>query len=110
MAIALNHSKARGSARLVLLGIANHHGDGGAWPALATLSRYAGGITERNVRNALRELEALGEIATSIEGGPRRADGGRPNRYAFLLQCPPTCDRSWSHRDVRTIDVPLPQT
>lgn len=100
MAIALHHSQAKGAARLVLLGIANHDGDGGAWPSLATLSKYTGGLDVRTVRRALRELEALGEIETRVNGGgtsEMRSDR-RPNRYALLLNCPETCDRSKHHR------------
>jgi hypothetical protein len=38
VATVLNHSKARGRAKLVLIGIANHLGDQGAWPSISTLS------------------------------------------------------------------------
>ena len=100
VAIALHHSRARGTAKLVLLGIANHDGDGGAWPSLATLAKYAGGVDPRNVRKALRELEVLGEIRTHLQAGGtgRTANYERPNLYDFLLRCPEGCDRSSQHR------------
>lgn len=103
MAIALHHSRAKGTAKLILLGIANHDGDGGAWPSVATLKRYAG-ITERsNVQKALRALEELGEIKRHIQAGGTAdmVNALRPNYYEFLLSCPDYCDRSRNHRDMR---------
>lgn len=99
VAIALHHSKARGTARLVLIGVANHDSDGGAWPSVKTLAKYAA-VTPRNVQKALRDLEALGEIRTlKQQGGPREMrDEARPNLYEFLLACPPECDHSKKHR------------
>lgn len=101
MAIALHHSQAKGAARLVLLGIANHDGDGGAWPSLATLSWYAGNLNRRTVQRALKELQDLGELGeTRIMGGGTRdtPDWDRPNLYDFALSCPSNCDRTKNHR------------
>ncbi|WP_264032149.1 helix-turn-helix domain-containing protein [Cellulosimicrobium sp. SH8] len=100
MALALHHSRAKGTTKLVLLGIANHDGDGGAWPALSTLARYAGGVDERTVRRSLRELEALGEIRVHVNGGGDRSTPGdrRPNLYEVLVACPSNCDRTARHR------------
>lgn len=100
MAIALHHSQAKGVARLVLLGIANHDGDGGAWPSVATLARYAGGADARSVQRALSKLEQLGEIKRVIGGGGSNTtpDHMRPSLYHFRLTCPANCDRSSSHR------------
>lgn len=99
VAIALHHSRARGTAKLVLIGVANHDGDGGSWPSLATLAKYSG-VTVRNVQKALRELEVLGEIRTHLQAGGtgRTANYERPNLYDFLLRCPGDCDRTSSHR------------
>jgi hypothetical protein len=99
MAIALNHSQATGTAKLVLIGIANHDGDGGAWPSIATLARYAA-VDTRNVQRAIKKLETLGEVKTlANQGGTHRTpDHARPNLYRFELKCPPTCDRSSAHR------------
>lgn len=108
MAIALNHSRAKGSARMVLVGIANHDGDGGAWPAVSTLARYAG-VSRSQVQRALTQLESLHEIRRHIQAGGdhRMNDYERPNRYDFLLSCPVDCDRSRQHRTTRHNPVEL---
>lgn len=102
MAIVLHHSKARGTAKLVLLGIANHEGDGGAWPSVATLSVYAG-CSDRQVQRAIAWLRGHGEIAVLSQGGGERdtPDAERPNLYRVLIACPPWCDRTPNHRDTR---------
>lgn len=102
MAIALHHSQAKGAAKLILVGIANHDGDGGSWPSVATLSKYAGGLDERNVRRHIRALEDLGEIESHIQqGGTHRTpEWGRPNLYSFRLRCPAGCDRTKNHKVV----------
>lgn len=71
-----------GTKKLLLLGIANHDGDGGAWPLVATLARYAG-VTERQAKRALSELVADGWLTVHLnQGGTRntRADR-RSNLY-----------------------------
>ena len=99
MAIALHHSRAQGSARMVLIGIANHEGDGGAWPSVATLAKYAG-ITARNVQKAIAKLEELGEIKRHQQQGgtPTMPDHERPNLYRFTLRCPQGCDGTSRHK------------
>jgi hypothetical protein len=102
IAIALHHSKAKGTAKLVLLGIANHDGDGGAWPSKATLAKYAN-VDQRNVDRAIKTLVSLAEIRVGISEGGRSntPDYLRPNLYHFLVECPAYCDRSRQHRDTR---------
>lgn len=102
MAIALNHSRASGTAKVVILGIANHNGDGGAWPAVSTLARYAN-VDKRSVQRSLDQLERLGEIRRVWQqgGDHATADHRRPNLYKFLLTCPVDCDRSSQHRTSR---------
>lgn len=109
MAIALNHSRATGTARLVLYGIASHNGDGGAWPSISTLKRYAGGVDRRNVQRAIDKLEELGEIRRVMQAGgtAETRDDRRPNRYIFLLKCPQYCDGSSQHRDSRKPLIPV---
>lgn len=99
MAIALHHSRAKGTARLVLIGIANHDGDGGAWPTIKTLAKYAA-CSDSQVQRNIAQLESLGELKRFIQAGGDHncAPHDRPNRYHFLLQCPPDCDRTKQHR------------
>lgn len=99
IAVVLHHSRATGAAKLVLVGIANHEGDGGSWPAVSTLARYAG-ITERNVQKSIGKLVRLGELAVyQQQGGTALTPSGRrTNRYEILVRCPLGCDRTTRHR------------
>lgn len=99
MALVLHHSRAKGTSKLVLLGIANHSGDGGAWPTVATLAHYAG-TGERQVQKVLRELVGLGELAVYVQQGGLAGmhPAARPNRYEVLVVCPPGCDGTSNHR------------
>lgn len=99
VSIALHHSRASGSAKLVLIGIANHDGDGGSFPKIATLAKYAN-IHPRNVVKCLNTLGALGEIIIHQNAGGtlKTPDSIRPNLYEFILACPEDCDRSKNHR------------
>lgn len=99
LAIALHHSQSRGATKIVLLGIANHDGDGGSWPAVSTLAMYAN-TTPGSVRDSIRALENMGEVRREIQAGgtARTPDYSRPNLYQFLLTCPPNCDGSKNHR------------
>jgi len=95
MAIVLHHSRATPAGKLVLLGIANHQSDSGAWPALATLAKYAN-VSERRVRQVLRELEETGELETRFQAA---GDGQyKTNMYWVRVSCPPDCDGSTAHR------------
>jgi len=69
VSLVLNKSKATGRAKLVLLGIANHLGDQGAWPSIATLARYAN-ASERSVKRDLQELVDLGELKVELQNAP----------------------------------------
>ncbi|MFF5793950.1 helix-turn-helix domain-containing protein [Paeniglutamicibacter sp. NPDC012692] len=101
MAIALHHSKATGAAKLVMIGIANHDGDGGAWPSIATLAKYAS-VTPRQVQKHISALVELGEVQRHMQQGGTRMtpDHSRPNLYSITLQCPPGCDRTKNHKVV----------
>jgi hypothetical protein len=99
LTVVLHHSKAKHSAKLVLLGIANHYhpdDERGAWPSQDTLAKYAN-ITDRGVRKCLDDLVALGELRVESHGGPTRGTH-KPNRYWITLECPEDCDRSMNHR------------
>lgn len=104
MAMVLHHSRAKGTAKLVLLGIANHDGDGGAWPSIATLATYAN-VHERNVQRSIDQLVSKGELVVHPNDGGTRdtPDRFRPNRYTVLVRCPSYCDRSAQHRDTRRV-------
>lgn len=69
VSLVLNKSKAQGRAKLVLIGIANHLGDHGAWPSIATLARYAN-ASERSVKRDIQELVALGELKVELQAAP----------------------------------------
>ena len=101
MAIVLHHSKAEPLHKLILLGIANHDGDGGAFPSVATLAKYAN-VSERTLYRALGEMRANGDVVVhSRSGGTRTCDPRhRPNLYEIPLTCPPDCDRTKHHRTV----------
>lgn len=107
LAVVLHHSRATGTDKLVLLGVANHAGDGGAWPAVSTLARYAN-VTERNVQKALRRLVELGELRVHLQDGGRHNTPSyeRPNRYDVLVSCPSTCDGTTQHRERRLPQAP----
>lgn len=104
MAIVLHHSRATATAKVVMLGIANHDGDGGAWPSVATLAQYAN-VTVRNVQKAIKSLEQAGEIRVYVQDGgtARTPDHTRPNRYEITLRCPHTCDGTSQHRTKRPL-------
>jgi hypothetical protein len=112
LSLVLHHSRAKGTAKLVAIGIANHAGDGGAWPTLATLARYAN-VSPRNVRQGIARLVALGEIRVDVQNGGThdQPDHRRPNRYTILLACPAWCDHTSQHRDTRrrlaVVETPL---
>lgn len=95
MALVLRHSRSKGTDKVVLIGIANHDGDGGAWPAIATLARYAN-VSERTVQRSIESLVALGELEVLENAGGKagmRADR-RPNLYRITLdEVTPTSPR-----------------
>lgn len=111
MAIVLHHSPSSGTDKVVLLGIANHDGDGGAWPSIATLAKYAN-INERGVQKSLARLEESGQITRRIQQGGTMAmrNGQRPNQYILNIRCPQSCDRTTAHRVTGVpTDTPVPQ-
>lgn len=97
------HSRSKGTARIVLLAIADHDGDGGAWPSVETLMRKAGNIDRRAIQRAIANLESLGEIRRFLQAGgtPEMDNTRRPNRYEILITCPQYCDRTKRHKDIR---------
>jgi hypothetical protein len=90
IASVLHHAPIGGTAKLLLIGIANHEGDGGAWPAIATLARYAS-VNERNARKMMQKLIESGLVESITRDG-------RTSVYRTRIECPPECDRSTNHR------------
>ena len=89
LTVVLNHSKAKGTEKLVLIGIANHHGEQGAWPSVATLARYSN-MSERRVQQVIKALEESGELYVQMGKG---AGVGKykTNLYKILVTCPADC-------------------
>jgi hypothetical protein len=63
------HSRSEGRARLVLLAIADHQGEIGAWPSIATLARMTN-ASDRSVQRDIAELHNLGELDVQIQNAP----------------------------------------
>ena len=84
--LALRVSGLRPTEKLVLIGIANHDGDGGAWPSVATLAMYAD-TTERTVQRAITALSEAGlvEVDKNAGGNTRTRGDRRPNLYHLHL-------------------------
>lgn len=98
LSIVLNHSRATGAVKLVLMGIANHVSpdNDGAWPSQTRLAGYAN-CSERYVRDAIEELVSLGELRYESHGGVSKG-GNKSNRYWLTISCPPECDGSVNHK------------
>lgn len=79
----LHNSKAPPRAKLILLGIANHQGENGAYPSIKTLSKY-GSCSERTVKRDIKVLEELGELLVENQAAP--VDNQyKPNLYWVTL-------------------------
>jgi hypothetical protein len=80
MEAVLNHSKAEGGARLVLISIASHADDNGAnaYPGVKRICEQTK-LSERAVKYGLKELLTLGEISTESVGGGRIPSSYRVN-------------------------------
>ena len=99
MGLVLNHSRALGTAKVVLLGIAWHTGKdrlAGCYPSQQTLADYAN-CSVRQVRRCLDELVALDELHVISNGSFRRGSIASTNLYTIILDCPDWCDKSMNH-------------
>jgi Helix-turn-helix domain len=76
----IKHSKQKASSRFVLMMIANHaHADGtGSYPRVGTLAKECG-MSERQVKRTLPELEASGELVVFW------SKGRKPHEYAIPM-------------------------
>ena len=63
------YSKSVGRARLVLLAIADHQGEIGAWPSIKTLATMVN-ASERSVQRDISELVQLGELRVEVQNAP----------------------------------------
>lgn len=63
------HSKSTGRARTVLLAIADHQGEIGAWPSIQTLAKMVN-ASERSVQRDIQELVELGELKVELQNAP----------------------------------------
>lgn len=81
--------------RLVLVGIANHDGDGGAWPSIKTLAGYSC-VSERAVQMTIASMRDKGWlIVHRNQGGTlhTRSDR-RPNWYEIVWDALPQRDEA----------------
>jgi hypothetical protein len=65
-------SASDGRARLVLLAIADHQGEIGAWPSLETLARMVNSSV-RSVQRDIGYLQQLGELIVLVQQAPSRS-------------------------------------
>ena len=91
MTLAMYHSQATYSTRLVLIAIANFEGEHGAYPSHETIGRLAGGLNRRTVQRAIDDLIELGEL-TEVKRD------GITNLYHVTIRCPEGCDGTTQHR------------
>ena len=77
------HSRADGRARLVLLAIADHQGEIGAWPSIATLARMVNS-SERSVQRDIQYLQDIGELKVEFQNAPTRTQY-KSNLYWVIL-------------------------
>lgn len=77
------HSRSDGRARLVLLAIADHQGEIGAWPSIATLARMVNS-SERSVQRDIQYLQDIGELKVEFQNAPTRTQY-KSNLYWVIL-------------------------
>ena len=95
----LHHSKAVGTDKVVLLGIAWHMAQDpaeGCWPSISTLARYAN-VSTRTVTRSLRSLQELGELEVHVNGGEAYFGNLRPNVYHLVISCDSDCQGYLKH-------------
>jgi hypothetical protein len=71
MNLVWKQSKSTGRARLVLLAIADHQGEMGAWPSIETLARMVNS-SPRSVKRDIQELINLGELVVQVQNAPTK--------------------------------------
>ena len=68
-----------GRARLTLLAIADHQGEVGAWPSIATLASMVN-TSPRSIKRDLQYLQEIGELTVEIQNAPMPGQY-KTNRY-----------------------------
>lgn len=76
-------SKSKGRARLVLLSIADHQGELGAWPSIETLAKMVNS-SPRSVQRDIQDLIELGELKVEFRSAPTYGPY-KANRYFVNL-------------------------
>lgn len=77
------HSRAEERVKLTLLAIADHQGEQGAWPSIATLAKMVG-TSERSIKRDIAALKELGELVVVPQGAPV-SNQYKPNLYFVNL-------------------------
>ena len=105
VAAVLHHSRAIGTSKVILLGLAWHMNadpELGCWPSQHVLAEYAN-TTIRQVRRALKLLAEIGEIEIATHAGEGTRFDRITNRYYIRVDCPETCLGGFQH--VRPADI-----
>lgn len=77
------HSVSVGRARLTLLAIADHYGEMGAWPSVATLAKMVN-TSPRSVKRDLQYLQEIKELIVDLQQAPMPGQY-KTNRYWLNL-------------------------
>jgi hypothetical protein len=83
-------SKSDGRARLVLLAIADHQGEIGAWPSISTLAKMVN-ASERSVQRDIQYLQGIGELKVETQSAPV---GGQYKSNLYWVMLPGVTDRA----------------
>jgi len=76
-------SKSDGRARLVLLAIADHQGEIGAWPSIRRIAQMVNS-SERSVQRDIQYLQKIGELRIEVQNAPTQGQY-KSNRYWVTL-------------------------
>jgi predicted transcriptional regulator len=97
------NSKASGRQKLVLLAIADHQGELGAWPSIKTISTMAN-ASERSVQRDIQQLVELGELIVETRSAPTQGQY-KANRYWVSLKDSPEVTDSAAEVTERASEV-----
>ena len=93
------HSRSKGTARVVLLLLADHHGERDPFPSIELLCEDAN-VERSNLKTALTRLVRLGEIE-------KVSRPGHTNIYKIKLGCPEGCTTSSTGSPARPTPPPV---